>query len=85
MVRTQIQLPEEVHGQLKRFATERGVSMSEAVRRAVRMMLAREAEAPTRAVLVREALSVAGKYGDPEGRDDVAGDHDRFLDEAYRR
>lgn len=85
MVRTQIQLTEEIHSKLKRFAVERGVSMSEAVRRAVRLMLAQEDEAPTQAMLVREALSVAGKYGDPEGREDVAVEHDRYLDEAYRR
>jgi Arc/MetJ-type ribon-helix-helix transcriptional regulator len=85
MMRTQIQLPEEVHTQLKRFAAERGVSMSEAVRRAVRLLLAQEDEKPSRAFMVREALSVAGRYGDPEGRDDVATDHDRYLGEAYER
>jgi Arc/MetJ-type ribon-helix-helix transcriptional regulator len=85
MIRTQIQLSPHDHTQLKRFAAERGVSLSEAVRRAVRLLLDREANAPTRAMLVREALSVAGKYGDPEGREDVAEEHDRYLAEAYDR
>jgi Arc/MetJ-type ribon-helix-helix transcriptional regulator len=83
MVRTQIQLPEEVHRRLKQFAAERGVSLSEAVRRGVRLLLEAEEGAPSRAALIRDALAVAGKYQDPEGRDDVAVHHDRYLDEAF--
>lgn len=81
MMRTQIQLHEDDHSALKRFAANRGISLSEAVRRAVRLLL--ERQAPTRDDLVREALSVAGRYGDPDNLDDVATDHDRHLDEAF--
>ena len=83
MLRTQIQLHADDHAALKRFAADRGISLSEAVRRAVRLLL--ERQAPTRDVLVREALSVAGRYGDPDALDDVATDHDRHLDEAFGR
>lgn len=34
---------------------------------------------------MREALAVAGRYGDPQGRDDVAEEHDHYLDEAFER
>lgn len=75
----------EDHTQLKKYAADRGVSLSEAVRRAVRLLLELECAAPSRATLVREALAVAGRYGDPQGRDDVAEEHDHYLDEAFER
>ena len=58
--------------------------MSEAIRRCVADRLAAEQRRPSREELIRAALSVCGKYADPEGRSDVAVDHDRYLDEAYR-
>jgi hypothetical protein len=85
MVRTQIQLPEEQHRRLRRWARQRGVSLAEAVRRCVADRLAREQEAPSRAELVRAALGVCGTYGDPSGSSRVAVDHDRHLAAAYRR
>jgi hypothetical protein len=84
MVRTQIQLPDAQHRQLKRWAQRRGVSLAEAVRRMVAQGLAAEQEAPSRAVVVREALAVAGRYRDPTGASDVAREHDRYLADADR-
>jgi hypothetical protein len=85
MVRTQIQLTEQQHRDLKRWARNRGISLSEAVRRCVAERLAAEATAPDRGLLVKEARAVYGKYSDSEGSSRVAQDHDEHLAEAYRR
>jgi len=85
MVRTQIHLKDEQYQALRRAAQRRGISLSEAVRQCVSEHLAREESAPSRAELVRNALSVVGKFRDCEGRSDVARNHDRYLDQAYRR
>jgi hypothetical protein len=85
MVRTQIQLPEEQHRRLRRWAHQLGVSLSEAVRRCVADRLAMEQEAPSRAELVRAAIAICGKYADSSGSSRVAIDHDRHLAAAYRR
>ena len=84
MVRTQVQLTEEQYRGLKRWAQRLGISLSEAVRRFVAEGLAREEGTPTYEERVRAALSVVGKYTDPQGLTDVATDHDRYLEEAYR-
>jgi hypothetical protein len=84
MVRTQVQLTEEQHRRLRRWARQLGVSLSEAVRRCVAERLAREEASPSREERVRAALAVAGKYRDPEGRRRVAEEHDRYLAKAYR-
>lgn len=85
MVRTQVQFTADQYRRLKRWAQQRHISLAEAVRRCVTDRLAAEGEAPTRAMLVRDALSAAGAYRDPAGRDDVARDHDAQLAKAYRR
>lgn len=85
MVRAQIQFTEEQHRLLKRWARQREISISEAVRRCVDERLAAERVAPTRAMMVREALSVAGKYVDEKGARNVARDHDAYLAEAYSK
>ncbi|MBA3344943.1 MAG: CopG family transcriptional regulator [Gemmatimonadales bacterium] len=85
MVRSQIQLTEDQHRRLKRWARKLGVSMAEAVRRCVADRLAVEEATPTRATLVREALAVAGTYTDPSGASDAARRHDEVLAHAYRR
>lgn len=41
MVRTQIQLPDELYQRAKRFAAERELSLAELVRRGVELLLAR--------------------------------------------
>ncbi|NIN72425.1 MAG: ribbon-helix-helix protein, CopG family [Gemmatimonadetes bacterium] len=83
MVRTQIQLPEDMHRRLKAWANRIGISMSEAVRRCVAERLAGERLDLGREGLVREALAVVGKYSDPAGPSRVAKDHDEHLPEAY--
>ena len=84
MVRTQVQLTEDQHTALKRWAQRLGISLSEAVRRCVADRLATERIGDGRADRVREALAVVGKYDDPDGPSRVAIDHDDHLDEAYR-
>jgi hypothetical protein len=84
MIRTQIQLTEEQHRALKRWARERGISLAEAVRRCVADRLAEEASEAPRTARVREVLAVAGKYADPEGPSRVARQHDNVLTDAYR-
>lgn len=83
MIRTQIQLTPEQYRALKRWAAERGISMSEAVRRCVASQLEREETAGGRPARVREALSVVGRYEDAEGVTRVAIDHDDHLADAY--
>ena len=83
MIRTQIQLTEEQHRWLKRWAQDRGISLSEAVRRCVAELLAAETAEKQHADRVREAMSVVGKYADPEGLSRVAKDHDTFLTDTY--
>jgi Arc/MetJ-type ribon-helix-helix transcriptional regulator len=85
MKRTQIQLTEEQHRQLQRWARDRGISLSEAIRRCVSDRLAAERTAPTRAERVRAVLALAGKYRDPSELTDVAREHDAHLVDAYRR
>lgn len=85
MVRTQIQLTPDQYRRLKRWAQQRGISLSEAVCRCVDEKLDAERGAPTRALLVREALQVAGSHEDPKGATDVAREHDQHLYDAYRR
>ena len=84
MIRTQIQLTEEQHRQLKLWAKRLGISLSEAVRRCVAARLADERLEEGRAGLVRDARAVVGKYADAEGESRVAKDHDDHLAEAYR-
>lgn len=84
MIRTQIQFTEEQHRALKRWARERDISLSEAVRRCVADRLSREGTAAARrADRVREAQAIVGKYTDPSGPSTVARDHDDHLADAY--
>ena len=83
MVRTQIQLTEELYRKLKRWSRDLGISVSEAIRRCVSDRLDREMESPTREQLIRDAMEVCGKYEDPQGDSRVARDHDRYLDGIY--
>jgi hypothetical protein len=84
MVRTQIQLTLDQHRRLKKWAQQRGISLSEAIRRFVADRLEAEQAVPTREALVREAMSAIGAYRDPTGATDVAREHDQYLTDAYR-
>ena len=41
MIRTQIQLPDDLHARAKRFAAEREISLAEITRRGIELFLAR--------------------------------------------
>jgi hypothetical protein len=84
MIRTQIQLTDDQHRWLRRWAQERGISMSEAVRRCIAERRTQEEGREERVDRVREALTVVGKYADPEGPSRVARDHDEILSDSYR-
>lgn len=77
----QIQLTDEQHDRLRHFSRERGISLSEAIRRWVEDGLSRRSGEPPRDRLGREALAVVGKYDD-EGSRRVGRDHDAHLAEA---
>jgi len=85
MVRTQIQLTEAQHAELKRWAQELGISLAEAVRRCVEESLAAARSQPDRRFVVKEARAVYGKYADPDGESRVAVEHDEHLSESFRR
>ena len=78
MVRTQISLDERQMDALRELARQRNVSMAELVREAVDALLA----APTPDQWER-ASAVIGKYGSGEPNNDVARNHDAYLDEIY--
>lgn len=80
MVRTQIQLPDEMHKRLRHLAAERGVSMAALIREAAVRVL-QEAQRPTRDELWKRSLEVVGKF--KGGASDIAERHDDYLEEAY--
>lgn len=82
MVRTQIQLTEGQARKLRKRAREQGISLAEAIRRCVDHELANSS--PDLAALYKQAQKLVGVYRDREGAGDVAVNHDRYLDEAYR-
>jgi hypothetical protein len=84
MVRTQIQLTQEQHRAMKRWAARLGISLAEAIRRCVADRLSRDEALAGSADRVREARAVVGKYADPSGPSRVALDHDDHLTDAYR-
>lgn len=83
MVRMQVQLTEDQHLRLRRWARDRRVSMSEAVRRCVAAQIVEE-PVRSREQVLRAALEVCGKYAERTPRSRVARDHDAHLVEAYR-
>jgi len=85
MMRTQIQLDSTQHERLRKIAHRRGLSLAALIRRWVDEKLAEGDAAPSRDSQVRDALSVLGKYSDPDGAGDVATEHDRYLAEAFGR
>ena len=85
MVRTQIQLTEAQHRELTRYSRRLGISLSEAIRRCVNAQIEHDRTAPAREERVRAALAVCGKYRDVRGETRVALEHDRWLDDAFRR
>jgi hypothetical protein len=81
MVR-QIQFTPEQASELSRRAKAKRMSIAAYVRGAVDATLAKDERPPTREELWQRSLAAVGKYRDPSG-ENVAEDHDRYLDEAY--
>ena len=82
MLRTQVQFTEEQYRRIRLLAQRRGVSISQVVRESVERHL--ETETFDAEALYSKVAEVVGKYDDQEGRDDLASNHDDYLDEAYR-
>ncbi len=81
MIRTQIQLTETQYRELRRLAAETGASMAEIIRRALDRTLSGSAR--SRRDLYRQAAGIVGAFPDPQKADDIAGEHDAYLDEAF--
>lgn len=82
MLRTQVQFTEGQYRRLRMLAQRRGVSISEVVRESVERHL--DAETYDAEVLYSRAAEIVGRYDDLEKSDDLASNHDAYLDEAYR-
>lgn len=80
MVKTQVQLTEDLLAELRRMAAEEGVSVSALVRRGMAEFVQAK-RGPDRKELMRRALEVAGKYR--SGKTDIAERHDHYLAEAF--
>lgn len=82
MVRTQIQLTEEQAKAIKRIALSRHLSVAELIRRAVDAMIKSSPVADPEETLKR-AIDIVGKFS--SGQHDIAGRHDKYLADAYRK
>ncbi len=80
MIRTQIQLTPEQDQALKRMAARQGKSVAELIRASVDEML-KTSEYRDPAELRKKAIAAAGTFPGP---DDLASQHDHYLDEAYK-
>jgi predicted transcriptional regulator len=80
MVRTQIQLTEEQAEKLREMAMKNHESIASLIRNAIdQFLLSGKVD---RAGLYRQAEPVIGKY--KTDKDDIAVEHDRYLDEDYK-
>ena len=78
MERTQVSLTQDQLAALRQRARERGVSLAALVREAVDSLLRSDRPGDK----VARSLAAVGRYhSEPEN---VAEEHDRFLDEIYR-
>jgi len=82
VIRTQLQLTEEQSRELRRLAAAEGISISAVVRRLIDQGLHRDRG--SRFTLYERAAGLVGRFSDQDHSDDVARDHDRYLDEEYR-
>lgn len=82
MIRTQIQLTEEQARRLRRRAKDEGVSLAEVIRRYVDEGLS--SRAIVRSDLYRRASELIGRFPDTKEARDLAREHDRYLDDAFR-
>jgi hypothetical protein len=81
MVRTQIQLTEDQAKKLKELAATSNRSVAALIRGAVDRFLISGAS-QDRAVMYRQALSLAGKYRSEFK--DISVEHDRYLEKGFR-
>jgi len=79
MQRVQVQLTDDQVRDLRSLAQEKGVSVSELLRRGADEVI--RTNGPTRHELWERAMSVVGKFS--SDRPDVARRHDDYLDEIY--
>lgn len=79
MIRTQIQLTEELAAKAKRLAAARDVSVAEVIRDALERLPDRD----DRAERWARALAAVGTGHDIEGKTDVAERHDEYLADIY--
>ncbi|PZA07010.1 MULTISPECIES: CopG family transcriptional regulator [unclassified Meiothermus] len=79
MIRTQIQLEENQLRRLRELAYREGISVSEAIRRAVECMLKDESQEWKGRK--ERALRAVGRFA--SGLQDVSRSHDRYLEEAF--
>ncbi len=82
MLRTQVQFTESQYRRLRLQAQRRGVSISQVVRESVDRHL--DAESYDAQTLYSRAAEIVGSYDDCENRDDLASNHDSYLDETYK-
>ena len=82
MVRTQIQLTEDQAQMLRELSLAGNESVAALIRKAIDRFLVTGTGIPNRAAQYRQALSLAGKY--ETAQPDIAVEHDRYLDEAFR-
>ena len=80
MVRTQIQLTEQQARAVKAIAAAQGISVAEAIRRAIDLMTQSRSAMDTEERR-RRALRIVGKFR--SGKRDVSKRHDAYLTEAY--
>jgi signal transduction protein with GAF and PtsI domain len=80
MVRTQIQLTEKQARAIKAIAAAQGISVAEAIRRAIDVMTQSRSAVDTEERR-RRALGIVGKFR--SGKRDVSKRHDAYLTEAY--
>lgn len=81
MIRTQIQLTEELARKLRQAARLQGVSMAEMVRRCLERGL--EEQTTDRSAQYARAAALVGAFRDRADVGTVSTDHDAFLDEAF--
>lgn len=81
MKRTQIQLTEKQYKLLKEISSEKNISMAEVVREAI-SVYSSTISTVSREILVRDALSLAGKYS--SGKKDLSLKHDDYLEKAFK-
>lgn len=82
MLRTQVQFTETQYRRIRMLAQRRGISISQVVRESVDRHL--DAETYDADGLYSRAAEIVGSYDDCENRDDLASNHDNYLDETYR-